>query len=126
MHYQPIVALSDHRTASFEALVRWPHPTHGLLSPSEFIPLAETLNLIHGLGMEVLRIACADIRNWKNLPENLRARVSVNLSARQLARPMLATELLAVIDRNGLPHELIPSRSPRASLPAPTARQPAT
>ena len=107
VHYQPIVALSDHRTVSFEALVRWPHPTHGLLSPSEFIPLAETLDLIHGLGMEVLRITCADIRNWKNLPENLRARVSVNLSARQLVRPMLATELLAVIDRNGLPHELI-------------------
>lgn len=107
VHYQPIVALSDHRTVSFEALVRWPHPTHGLLSPSEFIPLAETLDLIHGLGMEVLRITCADIRSWKKLPENLRARVSVNLSARQLARPMLATELLAVIDRNGLPHELI-------------------
>ncbi|ENO90736.1 PAS/PAC sensor-containing diguanylate cyclase/phosphodiesterase [Thauera linaloolentis 47Lol = DSM 12138] len=107
VHYQPIVALSDHRTASFEALVRWPHPTHGLLSPSEFIPLAETLDLIHDLGMEVLRIACADMRNWKNRPESLRARVSVNLSARQLARPTLATELLAVIDRNGLPHELI-------------------
>ncbi len=107
VHYQPIVSLSDRRTASFEALVRWPHPAHGLLSPSEFIPLAETLDLIHGLGMEVLRMACADIRNWKNLPEPFRARVSVNLSARQLARPMLATELLAVIDRNGLPHELI-------------------
>jgi len=107
VHYQPIVALADHRSVSFEALVRWPHPAHGLLSPSEFIPLAETLDLIHDLGMEVLRIACADIRNWKNRPENLRARVSVNLSARQLARPTLATELLAVIDRNGLSHEQI-------------------
>jgi len=107
VHYQPIVSLSDQRTASFEALVRWPHATHGLLSPSEFIPLAETLDLIHDLGMEVLRITCADIRNWKNLPEQLRPRVSVNLSARQLARPTLATELLAVIDRNGLPHNLI-------------------
>jgi len=107
VHYQPIVALSDRRTASFEALVRWPHATHGLLAPSEFIPLAETLDLIHDLGMEVLRIACADMRNWKNRPESLRARVSVNLSARQLARPALATELLAIVDRNGLPHDQV-------------------
>jgi len=107
VHYQPIISLADRHTASFEALVRWPHPTHGLLPPSEFIPLAETLDLIHDLGMEVLRTACADIRNWKNAPTPLQARVSVNLSARQLARPTLATELLAVIDRNGLPHEWI-------------------
>ena len=107
VHYQPIVSLAERHTVSFEALVRWPHPVHGLLPPSEFIPLAETLDLIHDLGMEVLRTACADIRNWKNAPTPLPARVSVNLSARQLARPTLATELLAVIDRNGLPHELI-------------------
>lgn len=107
VHYQPIIALADCRTSSFEALVRWPHATHGLLPPSEFIPLAETLDLIHDLGMEVLRITCADLHNWKNRPDPLLARVSVNLSARQLARPALATELLAVITRNGLPHDQI-------------------
>ena len=107
VHFQPIVALADQRTSSFEALVRWPHPTHGLLPPSEFIPLAETLDLIHDLGMEVLRITCTNLRNWKNHPESLPARVSVNLSARQLTRPALANELLEVIDRNGLTRDQV-------------------
>jgi len=108
VHYQPIVSLTTRRTSSFEALVRWPHPTHGLLSPSEFIPLAETLDLIHDLGMEVLRITCADLRRWRDTAPGVPpARISVNLSARQLARPMLTTELLAVIDRHGVAHDQI-------------------
>ncbi len=108
VHYQPIVSLAGRRISSFEALVRWPHPTHGLMPPSEFIPLAETLDLIHDLGMEVLNMACADIRDWqRRAPEAPPARVSVNLSARQLARPQLASELLEVIDRHHIARQSI-------------------
>ncbi len=103
VHYQPIVHLADACTRSFEALVRWPHPNHGLLSPAEFIPLAETLDLIHDLGMVVLRTVCEDVRDWqRHFAPAAVPRVSVNLSARQLARPRLAHELLEAIDRAGI------------------------
>ena len=106
--YQPIVDLETREPKSFEALVRWPHPTLGLLPPSEFIPLAETLDLIHDIGMNVLAEVCADLRDWaRQLPEGTPLRVSVNLSARQLARPQLAGELLAAIDASGLAHNAI-------------------
>lgn len=101
--YQPIIDLSTRRPASFEALVRWPHPTLGLLSPAEFIPLAETLDLIHQVGMAVLATVCTDIGDWRQrLPETPPLPISVNLSARQLARDRLAEELLAAIDRCGI------------------------
>lgn len=106
--YQPIVTLDSLQPASFEALVRWPHPTLGLLPPAEFIPLAETLDLIHEVGMQVLRRACQDLREWHDtLASSQPLRVSVNLSARQLARHDLAAELLEAIDRSGVPHRMI-------------------
>lgn len=101
--YQPIVALDSLLPTSFEALVRWPHPSLGLLPPSEFIPLAETLDLIHDIGLNVLAEVCADLRDWQcRLAPHAPLRVSVNLSARQLARAELADELLRVIDASGL------------------------
>jgi EAL domain-containing protein (putative c-di-GMP-specific phosphodiesterase class I) len=106
--YQPIVDLNTRMAMSFEALVRWPHPSLGLLPPSEFIPLAETLDLIHDIGMSVLSEVCADLSDWtRRLPQGTQLRVSVNLSARQLSRPLLAEELLATIDANGLSHSAI-------------------
>lgn len=108
VYYQPIVGLDDRRPVSFEALVRWPHPTLGLLSPAEFIPLAETLDMIHDVGMIVLAATCADLREWSaRLPAGAPLRVSVNLSARQLVRPQLAAELLAAIDRAAIPRNAI-------------------
>lgn len=108
VHYQPIIALDSGRISSFEALVRWPHPTQGLLPPVEFIALAETLDLIHELGMSVLDTVCADIREWaRKMPGQAPARVSVNLSARQLARAGLAAELIALVDEHGVSHESI-------------------
>lgn len=108
VHYQPIVSLADRHISSFEALVRWPHPTQGLLPPFEFISLAETLDLIHELGMQVLAMTCRDIRAWQQLaPLDPPARVAVNLSARQLSRPQLADELLAVIDAYELPRAAV-------------------
>ncbi|MCB1946079.1 MAG: EAL domain-containing protein [Rhodocyclaceae bacterium] len=106
--YQPIVELANRRPTGFEALVRWPHPTLGLLSPAEFIPLAEALDLIHDIGMIVLERTCTDLQAWSSqLPFDAPLRVSVNLSARQLARPDLAAELLDVIDRSGVAHDRI-------------------
>ena len=88
--------------------MRWPHPTLGLLSPAEFIPLAEALDLIHDIGMIVLERTCTDLQAWSSqLPFDAPLRVSVNLSARQLARPDLAAELLDVIDRSGVAHDRI-------------------
>lgn len=106
--YQPIVELATRRLASFEALVRWPHPSMGLLPPSEFIPLAETLDLIHDVGMQVLHSTCRDIRDWSTrLPQQQPVRVSVNLSARQLSRADLAEELLAAIAQSGIPRSSV-------------------
>ena len=60
LHYQPIVDLKENKITSFEALLRWRHPTRGMVSPAEFIPIAEETGLIVPLGEWVLRHACAE------------------------------------------------------------------
>jgi len=108
VHYQPIINLSDRRIASFEALVRWHHPTHGMLSPAQFIPLAEALDMIHELGMLVLRQVCDDIGQWlADHEQQTGVPVSVNLSARQLSRAHLAEELIELITLKAIPSDLI-------------------
>ena len=108
VYFQPIVALADGNISSFEALVRWPHPTEGMLPPNLFIPLAETLGLIHDLDMLVLTRTCERILAWqrrangKDVPK-----VSINLSAMQFSRPDLAGEIIAEIARHGLPPEML-------------------
>jgi len=83
--YQPIVELKKHSVTGFEALVRWEHPTRGLLTPSEFIPLAEQSNLIVELGESVLRSACRQARHWQDtIVHGDPPTVSVNVSSRQL------------------------------------------
>ena len=81
-----------------EALVRWYHPKYGLLSPDQFIPLAEESGLIHMLGNIVLRRSCAAAMTWPN-----EAFVSVNVSPSQLQRPEFADEVLHILDQTGLP-----------------------
>ncbi|MDR2014730.1 MAG: EAL domain-containing protein [Azoarcus sp.] len=106
--YQPIIRLFDSSIASFEALARWHHPQQGAIPPNVFIPLAESLDLIHKLGMFVLNRACLDIKEWVRQVGIGGVRpISVNLSARQLSRPNLATELLETIARHGLSPELL-------------------
>lgn len=82
VYYQPIVALETGKLVSMEALVRWPHPEEGMISPSEFIPIAEATGLIIPLGEYILREACNQIRAWKKMGLN-GFRVAVNFSARQ-------------------------------------------
>ena len=82
VHYQPIVTLADRRVAGYEALVRWQHPTRGLLSPIHFLPTAEDSGLIVGIGEHVLDQVCALLETSPDLP----GPISVNVSPVQLAR----------------------------------------
>ncbi|NMG00328.2 EAL domain-containing protein [Aromatoleum toluolicum] len=109
VHFQPIVELDSGSIASFEALVRWRHPGRGMLPPNLFVPLAETLGLIHELDMLVLTRACERIAQWRERACSHAAvpKVSVNLSATQFARPDLAGEIIAEVDRHGLPREML-------------------
>ncbi|HTV10694.1 MAG TPA: EAL domain-containing protein [Acidimicrobiales bacterium] len=87
MHYQPIFDLATRSIAGFEALLRWRHPRLGNVSPAEFIPLAEETGAIVPLGRWVTRQACAELRALRNEDSAWHGlSMSVNLSARQLAR----------------------------------------
>ena len=88
VHYQPIVHARSGRLVSMEALVRWPHPEEGLVSPAEFIPIAETTGLIHPLGEYVLHRVCEQVHEW-NRAGLYGFRVAVNFSARQFEGDVL-------------------------------------
>jgi diguanylate cyclase (GGDEF)-like protein/PAS domain S-box-containing protein len=100
--YQPIVELVGGRISGVEALLRWAHPERGLVSPAEFIPLAEESGLIVPIGLWVLQQACAQTAAWqREHPTSSRLNVSVNISGRQLQETDLATDIertLATLD----------------------------
>jgi diguanylate cyclase (GGDEF)-like protein/PAS domain S-box-containing protein len=103
LHYQPIVSVADLGTVGVEALVRWEHPQRGLLSPAEFLPLAERTGLIVPLGRWVLEEALAQAAAWHALPsDGLLLRMSVNLSGHQLARPELVDEIRELLEKTGV------------------------
>ena len=89
LNYQPIVDLRTGELVGAEALIRWDHPTDGRIAPSVFIPLAEETGLIDEIGAWVLRTACTEASRWAGLSPGRVPRVSINLSARQLADPQL-------------------------------------
>ena len=66
VHYQPIVSATSGETIGFEALVRWPHPERGMISPAEFIPVAEESGLIGSIGRWVLQEACREAQAWSS------------------------------------------------------------
>ncbi len=85
VHYQPVVQLKQGNVTGFEALVRWHHPTRGLILPGEFIPRAEETGLIVALGRWVLEEACMQMRSWElQFPHDPSMTLSVNLSVRQI------------------------------------------
>lgn len=105
---QPIIAMGSGALLGHEALVRWQHPTRGLLSPAEFIPLAEETGLIDALGEWVVAEACRLEAAWlRNRPGRTDHFVSVNLSARQVGRPDLAQYIAAALHASGLPPEAL-------------------
>jgi diguanylate cyclase (GGDEF)-like protein len=96
--YQPIVSLDSYRIVGFEALIRWHHPTVGLIAPSEFIPVAERTGFIVPLGAWVLRQACMQLNAWREaIPAAADLWMSVNLSTVQLKRSMVVDEIGAIL-----------------------------
>jgi EAL domain-containing protein (putative c-di-GMP-specific phosphodiesterase class I) len=102
IYYQPIVALDSGRIRGFEALIRWQHPERGMLSPGEFIPLAEETGLIVKIGTWALAEACARMRDWQNrFRAEIPLMVSVNLSIRQFNQIDLVGEIVDTLARSG-------------------------
>lgn len=96
-HYQPLIDLKSGRITGFEALVRWPHPERGMISPAEFIPVAEETGLISSVGGLMLRRACMDAAQW---PDDVR--VAVNLSPLQFRVGNLLSVVMDVLKTSGL------------------------
>ncbi len=98
VYYQPCVSLADNSITGCEALVRWRHPQRGMISPAEFIPIAEETGLINQLGEWVLTTACAEATRW---PDDIR--VAVNVSPVQFRSGTLALKIVAALAASGLP-----------------------
>ncbi|MFG1608735.1 putative bifunctional diguanylate cyclase/phosphodiesterase [Actinoplanes sp. NPDC049265] len=105
VHYQPIVDLDGEHTVGVEALIRWRHPTRGLLAPAAFLDLAEQIGLLPRIGGWVLEEACRQAAGWQRSHPGFE--LNVNLSASQLSRPDLVDEVRGVLERTGLPPHLL-------------------
>lgn len=104
--YQPIIALETGKLAGFEALMRWQHRERGLVSPAEFIPVAEDTGLIVPMTIWILREACTQLSRWRwQSPMNRSLIVSVNLSGKHFGEPNLVEQVSQILHETGLePH----------------------
>jgi diguanylate cyclase (GGDEF)-like protein/PAS domain S-box-containing protein len=102
LDYQPKIELSSGALIGAEALVRWRHPEHGLLSPARFVPVAEDTGLIVPIGEWVLRTACSQVQGWRRQGLQLNM-LSVNISARQFRSPDLVDQIAETLRTSGLP-----------------------
>ncbi len=102
LFYQPLVSVARRRVSGFEALLRWRHPTRGMVSPAVFIPLAEELGLIGTIGAWVLRTACREAATWPS-PGGQDVSVAVNLSPLQFGLPGLVETVAEALHDSGLP-----------------------
>ena len=100
LHYHPIIDIKTRETASIEALIRWRHPTRGMISPVDFIPLAEETGLINPIGDWVVRTACKEAAHWPP-----RIKVSVNLSAVQFRKSCPVDNIRKALSESGLAPE---------------------
>lgn len=103
VYYQPIVSVNTGRINGFEALVRWQHPSRGLVSPVEFIPIAEETGLIVPIGYWVLRQACRQMSAWqKSYQASGLLTISVNFSGKQFSQPDLIKQVDQILQETGL------------------------
>jgi diguanylate cyclase (GGDEF)-like protein len=109
VYYQPIHHLPSHQLVGFEALLRWNHPTRGVLAPSEFLAVADEAGLLPGIGWWVVQSACAQLRTWqqeRHLPPQVF--MSVNLSHQQVSHADFATHVQQALSASQiLPHSLM-------------------
>ena len=106
--YQPVMELGRDTVVGFEALLRWEHPEFGMLSPLDFIPIAEETGMIVPVGHWVLDQACAQARRWQQAhPRSSPFTMAVNVSARQLQERSFVDEVQGALDRHGVPPETI-------------------
>jgi diguanylate cyclase (GGDEF)-like protein/PAS domain S-box-containing protein len=104
LFYQPIWSLATNSITGFEALIRWPHSERGMISPAEFIPIAEETGLIVPIGQWVIQEACRQMKIWKDqFPSAQPLTVSVNLSARQFSDPNLVSHIQSTLAQTGFP-----------------------
>lgn len=98
VHYQPIVSMRTKKILGFEALLRWQHPERGLISPAEFIPIAEDTGLIVSIGEWVLHQACSQMQAWRiRYPDQSWITISVNISPRQFSQPNLLQQIQQIL-----------------------------
>jgi diguanylate cyclase (GGDEF)-like protein/PAS domain S-box-containing protein len=117
LHYQPEIDLKSNEVIGFEALVRWNHPMRGLIPPSDFIPLAEETGLILPLGDWGMAEACRQLVAWRAISGTaLDLRMSVNLSAKEFARPGLLERVSSVLANSGLGAESLRLEVTESSL----------
>jgi diguanylate cyclase (GGDEF)-like protein len=102
LFYQPKVDLVSSKVMGAEALLRWRNPERGLVSPAEFIPVAEETGLIVGIGRWVVRQACRQLHAWQAVPELRALRIAVNVSARQFRDPHFFDDVKHIVDDSGI------------------------
>jgi diguanylate cyclase (GGDEF)-like protein/PAS domain S-box-containing protein len=102
LHFQP-QANSEGLITGFEALLRWEHPEHGMISPEKFIPLSEEIGAILPIGLWVLETACSLLAKWATQPETAHLTMSINVSAQQFRHPNFVPQVLAVLERTRIP-----------------------
>jgi diguanylate cyclase (GGDEF)-like protein/PAS domain S-box-containing protein len=104
LYYQPVVNLTDGRLQGFEALIRWRHPQRGLVSPADFIPVAENTGLIADIDLWTLNQACSQMYEWhQQFPQHRELTVNVNLSGKQFMRSDLIQKIDQALANTGLP-----------------------
>jgi diguanylate cyclase (GGDEF)-like protein/PAS domain S-box-containing protein len=122
LHYQPIIDLETGTIDSIEALVRWNHPTRGLVPPDEFIPMAEETGLIVDIGRYVLREACWQMMQWRSLPGTAHVSMSVNVSSHQLYDGQFVSDVETSLRDSGLPASGLILELTESSLLSDTSR----
>ena len=106
IHYQPQINAFTNKIVSVEALIRWNHPEHGMVLPSDFIPVCEETGLIQPIGDWIIESVCRDLKKWKDMGLSF-PKAAVNMSAKQFEDPDVVNKIKAALDSNGLTGEML-------------------